>query len=169
MKLLKEITEKETGIQNPQKVNFKERTAVRLVLMDKNKHVALLFVGKYNYHKIPGGGVEEGEELLDALKREVLEETGHHFIVEKELGIIKEQRNTIKQLQTSYCWLGKVTGEKQQHAFTEKELSEGFALQWMPIKKAIETIKAEKPTDYEGKFIVIRDLLFLEEAMRRRL
>ncbi len=164
MKLLKEITEKEIGIKNPEKVIFKQRTAVRAVLMDKNGNVALLFVGKHNYHKIPGGGVEKDEELFDALKREVLEETGHHFILQEELGIITEQRNKIKEFQTSYCWCAKVDGEKEEHAFTEKELSQGFVLQWMPLEKAIETIKSEKPDEYEGKFIIIRDLVFLEEA-----
>ena len=168
MKLLKEITEKDIGIKNPEEVVFRQRTAVRAVLMDKDMNVALLFVRKHKYHKIPGGGVEKGEELFGALKREVLEETGHQFILQEELGIIKEQRNTIKEFQTSYCWLAKVVGEKGAHAFTEKEKSEGFELQWLPIKEAIKTIKAEKPDDYEGKFIVQRDLIFLEEAKKIR-
>lgn len=164
MKLLKEITEKDIGIKKRKKVDFRLRTAARAVLIDNENNIALLFVSKHKYHKLPGGGVERNEKIEDALKREVLEETGHHLEIGKEIGIITEQKNSMKEFQTSYCWLAKVVGEKQQHAFTEKELSEGFELQWMPLEKAIKTIKTETPSDYEGKFIVTRDFIFLKEA-----
>ena len=37
---------------------------------------------KYDYYKLPGGGIEEGEQLEDTLIREVREESG--LIVKKD-------------------------------------------------------------------------------------
>ncbi len=37
---------------------------------------------KYDYYKFPDGGIEEGESILQALKRETLEETG--LVIQEE-------------------------------------------------------------------------------------
>ncbi len=47
---------------------FQNRVAVRAVLFDNDENVALMHVSKEEYYKLPGGGVEEDEELLVALE-----------------------------------------------------------------------------------------------------
>lgn len=55
MKLLKHIqTEK---IQDESKVILRE--AVRIIGIDENHLIPLLFVSNHNYHKLPGGGIDE--------------------------------------------------------------------------------------------------------------
>ena len=71
MELLKEITdtkfpETELGI--------KIREASRAVIFDENELIPLLSVSKFNYHKLPGGGIETGENKEKALTREAKEE-----------------------------------------------------------------------------------------------
>lgn len=142
-----------------------KRFASRAVLFDKDNLVPILFVSKFNYHKIPGGGIEEGEDKMQALIREIKEETGCDAEITGELGEITENRSRWNLLQTSYCYFGNVISKGEQ-SFTKKERHQGFKLLWMPLDEAIEKLKTDKPLNYEGKFIQDRDLTFLEEAKK---
>jgi 8-oxo-dGTP pyrophosphatase MutT (NUDIX family) len=77
----------------------------RAVLLDSNGQVHLLFVSKHGYHKLPGGGLEEGEDAAQALERELMEEVGCKAEVITELGTIEECREYpdggLRQI--SYC------------------------------------------------------------------
>ncbi len=53
---------------------------------------------------------------------------------------------------------------KGEPDFTEKELSQGFQIVWLPLEEAISTIENDTPKDYEGSFIQKRDLEFLKKA-----
>ncbi|HLD77880.1 MAG TPA: hypothetical protein VJB16_02515, partial [archaeon] len=48
--------------------------------------------------------------------------------------------------------------------FTRKERAKGFKVEWHPFGQVIVLLQRERPVDYEGKFIVKRDLRFLHEA-----
>lgn len=142
-----------------------KRSAARAVLLDKEGLIPLLFVSKLNYHKLPGGGIEQGEDKFKALAREVYEETGCEAQVCGEVGEIVEFRSEWNLLQISYCYWGKIT-KKGTPKFTEEERQEGFQLLWVGLPEAISLIKNDNPDDYEGKFIVERDLKFLEAAKK---
>ncbi|MDP2683668.1 MAG: NUDIX domain-containing protein [bacterium] len=159
MELLLEIKDKEI----PAEISYKTREASRAVLFDDHNLVPLLFVANEQYHKIPGGGIDDGEDQKQALIREVLEETGSAIEITDEVGKIVEFRSKFNLLQTSYCYLGKIT-TKGQPEFTEDEVSHGFQLVWLSLDEAIKTITNDKPTDYEGSFIQKRDLRFLQKA-----
>lgn len=143
--------------------SLKIREASRAIIFDENNLIPLLFVGKYNYHKLPGGGIKAGEDKLQALVREIKEETGSSFIITGEVGMIIEYRSGFDLKQISYCYLGKIIS-KEEPNFTEKELNEKFKLVWLSLDDAISTIKNDKPENYEGPLIKERDLKFLETA-----
>lgn len=167
MKLLREIHHSEIVPNTKDKDSsvFRERHAARAIVTDKDDRIALLHVEKYGYHKLPGGGIEDNEDTKQALERELLEEIGCRAEVTAELGKIIEYRDEWDQKQTSYCYLAKPIGEAGQPDFTEKELSEGFAIVWAEnIVDAISLLEQDTPEEYGGKFIRERDLAFLETA-----
>ncbi len=166
MKVLLEISDKETNNGLPERFDkpYVLRKAARAVVFNERKEMAFQFVSKHNYYKLPGGGVEQGETILDALKREIREEVGCEDIkVINEIGIIIEYRNKFDILQISYCYLAKTLGKIDSPDYDKEEIEEGLESLWVPIDKAINLLRNSKPEDYQGKFIIKRDLFFLEE------
>jgi len=160
MKLLHEIKDKEWP---KDKSTLEIREASRAVLFDENGLIPLLFVSNYNYHKLPGGGIDDGEDKAQALIREVIEEVGSKIEVTGEVGKIIEYRSKWNLKQISYCYVGKITS-KGSPTFTEKELSQNFKLVWLPLDEAISKVENDKPTNYEGSFIRQRDIVFLKKV-----
>ena len=162
MELIKEIyDDAETPYMD---CTYRIRKASRAVVMNDRDEIALLFVTKGNYHKLPGGGIKSGETIYDALKREVEEEVGAFLEDIKELGITVEYRCKDNLLQMSYGYIAKATGELKDPMFTDNEINEGFVLRWVPIQIAIEILKQDMPANDTGKFIQQRDLEFLLKA-----
>jgi ADP-ribose pyrophosphatase YjhB (NUDIX family) len=156
---------------NPENVSedevqtYRVRTAARAVVMDETGAVALLFVSKEKYYKLPGGGIEEGEERLEALRRECREELGCETAVMGEIGSVEERRRHKTLRQISYCYAARVVGEKGTPAFTESESADGFAVVWLPYEEAVQTLRASETVEFsKGAYIVERDLAQLRAA-----
>lgn len=144
--------------------DYKLRKSARGLLINNDNKIALLFVTKENYHKLPGGGVESDETTEQAFVREIKEETGCDCkIIEgkKQNSIVLEERDKFKLLQISYIFYSQVVGEQKEQNLTQEEIDEGFELKWVTITEAVELVKNDKPLDYEGKFIQKRDLAVL--------
>ncbi|MBU3142687.1 NUDIX domain-containing protein [Clostridium sp. CF012] len=165
MDLIKEIYEKDIGYNNESiEIAYKLRKASRSIVVNDSDKIALLFVSKNNYHKLPGGGIEAGEDIKTALNREVMEEAGVNIDVLGEIGTIIEYRNKYEMLQISYCYYSEVKGDIKEPSFTEEETNSGFKLKWVALDEAIAMLENDKPDNYLGKFIQCRDLLFLKSA-----
>jgi 8-oxo-dGTP pyrophosphatase MutT (NUDIX family) len=147
----------------PQQIaELKPRYAARAVVFDNQGKVALLNVSNHYYHKLPGGGIEKGEDIAAALQRECQEEIGCSVTVTNELGFILEYRGGLRQ--ESYAYLASVNGMKDSPQFTLEEIESGFKGVWVNLDDAIGLLESDKPDDYTGKYIQARDLIFLREA-----
>lgn len=148
---------------------FGRREAVRAVVMNDLGQVAVLNVTNRGFHKLPGGGVEPGEDKRTALAREALEEIGCNIEVLAELGEVVECRDEWRQIQTSACYLARQVGEQQQNSLTDKEREDGFEVVWaQDLDGAIAMLEADSPEGYDGKRIKPRDLAILRAAKRYR-
>ena len=58
----------------------------------------------------PAGHLEEGESLLDAVRREVFEETAHHFEPEALLGVYRWRHPARERTYVRFAFTGTVTG-----------------------------------------------------------
>ncbi len=154
MELLKEVSD---GLIPSKKIleDFKDRKAARAVLLDDKNRVALIFIPEHNHHKLPGGGLKEGETLQEGLHRKLLEDTGCKADVIGEIGMVVEYRHEYKLNQCSYGFMARVSGEKN-----------GQSIKWVSINEALELLEKDSPSNYEGGFIVKRELGFLRRARR---
>ena len=121
-----------------------ERFVVR-ALIEKDGLFAMQ-QGKRGEYKIPGGGMDEGESVVDALMREVKEATGLVIISEtmKELGQITEIRRdifdeNIKYIAHSMHYACEVEVEMVEPSMTESEKEKGYHLVWVDLDTIIET------------------------------
>jgi 8-oxo-dGTP pyrophosphatase MutT (NUDIX family) len=119
-----------------------ERYAVRALI--KRDGLWAMQKSSAGYYKIPGGGVEKGETYLEALVREVQEETG--LIVAEdsitEIGEILEIREDsyqkgTKYISHSFCYFCDVKDEMTQTAMSENEQARGYRLEWVNLERVI--------------------------------
>jgi len=167
MKLIATIRDSDLfeGVIDDDPKDFRIRTASRAVVFDDLKQIALLKVNKHNYYKLPGGGIEEGEDAQRALARELLEEIGCKTEVIDEVGETVQYLNRSQLKQISYCYLAKQIGQKNEPNFEQSELDAGFEVYWAKdIDEAITLLSNSDQGDYRGASITKRDLAILIAA-----
>ena len=137
------------------------RLGVGAVVLNKENRV---FVGKrkdnpVNKWQMPQGGVNAGEELIDAMKRELQEETGI-----KNIEILKEVNGWSEYELPDYLlgkiWKGKYRGQKQKWFVvrflgSDDEINlntsrpEFIEWQWLDIENLTDVIVDFKRKVYE--------------------
>lgn len=168
MNLLATLNDKLLGLDGEiEDCPEKNRQASRCIIFNEQNEIALIYTQKHGHHKLPGGGIEEGEDWKESLKREAIEEAGCEVEIGESVGKIIEERNQHRFRQVSYCAFAKLTGLTARK-LTDLEISEGYELPvWMPLEKAVATMKKDKPKTYIGHHMHARDLIFLEAALKK--
>lgn len=162
------VDDSDFGIENVSMNNPQTRVGARGIVCFNGKIAVFNKVNK-NEFKIPGGGVENDEELESAFKREVLEETGCEVDIVCKLGEFEERKTIENFKQTSHVFVANVTKQTEQLNLTEKEKIEGANLLWVDLDEAIKLVsgclEVLKPSKFDSvyrtKFMVLRDLKIL--------
>lgn len=117
------------------------RPSVRGIIIKDGK-IAMMHSLKYDYYKLPGGGIEEGEQLEDTLIREVREESG--LVVKtdsiKEFGYVRRiEKGRIEDIfiQENFYFLCDAEEMLQVQELDEYEEEEKFTLEYVTPEHAI--------------------------------
>ncbi|WP_339298089.1 NUDIX domain-containing protein [Paenibacillus sp. FSL R5-0623] len=167
MQLLRRITDSDFIGGAPEFMETTTRYASRGLLVDDRLNVAMMYMSKINLYKLPGGGIDEGEEIRDAFLREIKEETGYEAEIIHELGYIEEHKNKNNFMQHSYCFVAKAQNRVSNAMLTESEAELGMIVEWMTFKKAIEAMNSSEIIcdDYSTQFMIVREKAILEKAV----
>ncbi len=137
MRLLFEIDTKDYNINGTKNI----RPSARSIIIKDNK-VAMIHSLKYNYYKFPGGGIEKGENKVDALIRETREETGLVVINDtiKEFGYVHRIQKGMSEdvfIQDNYYYLCETEENIEEQQLDDYENEERFTLEYVSPEEAI--------------------------------
>ncbi|WP_163195103.1 NUDIX hydrolase [Clostridium thermarum] len=138
---------------NEECVKINHREAVRAIIIRDN--MLLIVHSNKGDYKFPGGGVNKGENIEEALKREVREETGYIINnVKGKIGTIisrnidEYEENAVFEMVSNY-YLCEVAKEQTYQQLDDYEEKLEFCPKWMTLGEVYKTtskFKAETET-----------------------
>lgn len=144
----------------------KYRLAARGIVL-KDTQILMIYSKFYNDYTFPGGGVENGEDEILALKRECIEEAGVIIQNIRPFYKIFEKRELDDKtylLHESHFYLCDIKDFCERH-LEDYEVALGYETVWVSIDDAIksnlEKMNLLKETDYKG--VLERELLILNK------
>lgn len=143
-----------------------KRTAARAIIKRGKQY--LLIYSKYGDYKFPGGGVEKGESLIEAMIREVQEETGFQVLKEtvSYFGKVLERRKgypeDVLEMDSHYffCEVEENIGDRKLDEY-EKEYD--YQVIWLSLSEAIT--KNKQMANFDVCPWVIRETKVMETLL----
>ncbi len=143
-----------------------DRLAVRVICQDEDGRVVLLHSKKRDYYGLPGGGIENNEDYVEAVRREVLEETGLKVTDILGLGVVEVTMTEGDGKEISYGYTAKIK-ERSNPQYTSEEVGEDLEIVFVDsLDEAIRFIN-EKTEGGKAYPEAERELAFLEAAKRK--
>jgi ADP-ribose pyrophosphatase YjhB (NUDIX family) len=162
MKLLFTLDKKDYEPKQPVYEKFSTRAVIirdGLIAMQK---------GAEGDYKLLGGGVEQGEDLLEALMREVREESGLLVCPDsiEEIGeVIEKRRDAFEPDMVFVChslfFLCNAKREMVETNLTESEKEKGYHLVWAKKEQILE----ENSVFFESRPWIYRDSEFIRRMI----
>ena len=133
-------------------IEVRRRPSARGIVI-RGGRVAMVHSLMYDYYKFPGGGIENGESPLEAMIREVREESGLIVIPEsvKELGNVHRRSRTENGglfIQDNFYFVCSCQEDAGRTQLDDYESEEGFTLEFVEPELAI---KKNRSCPYEQK------------------
>nr|WP_246427993.1 NUDIX domain-containing protein [Paenibacillus phyllosphaerae] len=125
-----------------------------------------MHVGRKDLYKLPGGGVDPGEDPQAAFLREIKEETGYEAEIIQAIGYIEEHKARNAFMQYSYCYIARALRQSGATQLTASEQRLGLVIQWMTLELAVTAMdhSIENCADYSTLFMLVRDRTILQHA-----
>lgn len=145
------------------------RDAARAIILRDGK-LAMVHSLKEGYYKFPGGGLEAGESLVDAMIRETEEEVGLRVVREsvREYGYITERRRGLYENEifemNSYYFLADIEENSALQHLDGYEAELGYVLKWVGPKRAYEANVRISEIEHQSKFL-LREAEVMREIM----
>jgi 8-oxo-dGTP pyrophosphatase MutT (NUDIX family) len=119
-----------------------ERHAARGIVIN-GEDILLLYTKRYHDYSLPGGGIDEGEDEIEGLIRELKEETGAQGIrnvtafarYDEYRPWYKADADIIHMI--SHCYVCDIDDELGETALESHEVHNGMIPRWMNIYEAI--------------------------------
>lgn len=123
--------------------HFFVRNSARSIII-QNRKIAMIHSAQYHYYKFPGGGIEDGENPVEAMIRETREESGLIVLPDsvKEYGYVhrihkSDRDETECFIQDNYYFLCKAAEETVPQKLDDYESEEAYSLQYVEPETAI--------------------------------
>jgi len=149
------------------------RLAARAIVT-QNDTILLMYTERYEDYSLPGGGLDDDEDIIEGLIRELCEETGAKNVrIIKPFGAYEEYRPWHKpnydiQHMISYCYTCEIDKELGSAKLESYEIKNGMKALWVNIHEAIEHNKTTMAAS-EKKGLSIERETFLLELIADRL
>lgn len=156
-----------TDISPTSKLLLKVRHAARGIVI-KGEDILLLYTQRYDDYSLPGGGIDDGENEIAGLIRELQEETGAQGVrnvkafarYDEYRPWYKKDADIIHMISSCYvCDIDDVLGET---ALESHEVSNGMTPLWINIHKAITHNEAVIANSDKKGLSIERDTFLLK-------
>jgi len=161
-KVIGELTDKTVLGRDGLSKRAPRKTSRAIVINDDGLY-AVVYAKKFNLHGLPGGGFETGETEVEALKREVLEETGCTCDSIEPLGIISENRYHADYTVQSYYFVVHTHTKNGTPRYTKGEIKLGTSLKWCTFEEVNHLVRDIVHKTNQRKFLQARDIIALDE------
>ena len=139
------------------------RITARAIVKNQDGEYAVMYADKFKLHSLPGGGVEDGEDVLTALRREVYEETGCDCDEIQELGIVSENRASLDYTQINHYFVVSTNHTSRENHLTESEQANCTVVKWVTFEEAVRLINEQEFERVQAKYLKARDVVALRE------
>ena len=167
MELIRALTDKAV-LGTPGHSSARPRLTARAILINPEGKVAVMYSGKYGLYTLPGGGVEPEETLIDALRREMMEETGCRCHRIRPLGYVSENRGYCDYTQVSCYYVVTTRDRLLAPHLTAVEEANKTTVQWYTLEEADRLIREPQHHNRQRKFLQARDVAALDQYHRQR-
>ncbi|MEP2238605.1 MAG: NUDIX hydrolase [Maribacter sp.] len=148
------------------------RPATRCITMSGDT-ILLLYTERYEDYSLPGGGLDEGEDKIEGMMRELSEETGALDIRNiKPFGVYEEYRPWHKsdfdiQHMISYCYTCNINTMLGDSKMEHYEIKNGMIAKWVNIYEAIAHNKKTMLESSKKGMSIERETFLLELLVKQ--